>query len=99
MLALVFFAVAICLGDRICRRFYPFLSVQHRLAAAFTVGMIVAGWITYLTALAFGHAALPLFCGNLCFFAIAIAVFSWPKWGHKIFNVRIRHITSPIAGA
>ncbi len=99
MLALVFFAVAICLGDRICRRFYPFLSVQHRLAAAFTVGMIVAGWITYLTALAFGHAALPLFWGNFCFFAIAIAVFSWPRWGHKIFNVRIRHITSPIAGA
>ena len=88
MLALVFLGVAVCLGDRICRRFYPFVSNQHRWAAAFIVGLIVAGWVTYLTALAFGHSALPLFWGNLCFFGVAIGVFTWPRWGHRIFNVR-----------
>jgi DNA-binding beta-propeller fold protein YncE len=84
MLALVYLTVAICLGDRICRRFYSFVSTPHRWAAAFIVGLLVAGWITYLTALAFGHTSLPLFWGNLCFFAVAIAVFTWPRWRHKI---------------
>ena len=88
MLALIFLAVAVCLGDRICRRFYPFVSIQHRWAAAFIVGLVVAGWMTYLPALAFGHAALPLFWGNLFFFAVAIGIFTWPRWGHRIFNVR-----------
>src|ERR1051326_8012537 len=84
MLALVYLAVAVCLGDRICRRFYAFVSIPHRLAAAFIVGMLVAGWITYLTALAFGHTSLPMFWGNLCFFGVAIAVFSGPGWRRKL---------------
>jgi len=86
MLALVYLAVAVCLGDRICRRFYSFISVPHRWAAAFIVGLLVAGWTTYLTALAFGDASLPLFWGNLCFFAIAIGVFAWPRWRHRIIK-------------
>src|ERR1700719_1480524 len=86
MLALVYLAVTICLGDRICRRFYSFISTPHRWAAAFIVGLLVAGWVTYLTALAFARAALPLFWGNLCFFIIAIAVFTWPRWRHKIIK-------------
>src|SRR5437764_825344 len=84
MLALVYLAVAVCLGDRISRRYYSFLSVPHRWATAFIVGMLVSGWIVYLTALAFGHVALPLFWGNLCFFAVAIGVFTWPRWRHNI---------------
>ena len=84
MLALVYLAVAICLGDRICRRFYSFISTPHRWAAALIVGLLVAAWLTYLTALPFARAALPLFWGNLCFFIIAIAVFTWPRWRHKI---------------
>ena len=86
MLTLVYLTVAICLGDRICRRFYSFVSTPHRWAAAFIVGLLIAGWITYLTALAFGHSSLPLFWGNLCFFAVAIAVFTWPRWRHKIIK-------------
>ena len=84
MLALVYLSVAVCLGDRICRRFYAFVSIPHRLAAAFIVGMLVAGWITYLTALAFGHTSLPMFWGDLCFFGVAIAVFTWPRWRRKL---------------
>jgi DNA-binding beta-propeller fold protein YncE len=89
MLGLVYLAVAICLGDRICRRFYSFISIPHRWAAAFIVGLLFAGWMTYLTALAFGHASLPLFWGNLCFFAVVIAVFTWPRWRHKVIKAPI----------
>src|SRR6266404_2401654 len=101
MLALVYLAVAICLGDRICRRFYSFVSTPHRWAAAFIVGLLVAGWLTYLTALAFARSLVPLFWGNLCFFIIAIAVFTWPRWRHKIVKSppRETEVSPPISRA
>ncbi len=86
MLALVYLALAVCFGDHICRRFYSFVSVPHRWAAALTVGLLLTGWITYLTALVFARASLPLFWGNLCFFAVAIGVFTWPRWRHKLIS-------------
>ena len=92
MLALVYLAVAVCLGDRICRRYYSFVSLPHRWAAAFIVGLLIAGWITYLTALVFGHSALPLFWGNLCFFAVAIGVFTWPRWRRRIVKLAPRQV-------
>jgi len=94
MLALVYLAVAVCLGDRLCRRYYSFVSLPHRWAAAFIVGLLIAGWITYLTALAFGHTALPLFGGNLCFFAVAIGVFTWPRWRHRFVKTPPREVIS-----
>src|SRR5437764_12270435 len=84
MLALVYLVVAICLGDRICRRFYSFVSTPHRWAAAFIVGLLVAGWCTYLPALAFARSLVTLFWGNLCFVIIAIAVFTLPRWSQRI---------------
>lgn len=84
MLALVYLAVAICLGDRICRRFYSFLSTPHRWAAAFIVGCLTAGWVTYLAGLAAARALVPLFWGNLFFFVVAIAAFTWPRWRHRV---------------
>ena len=95
MLALVYLAVAVCLGDRICRRYYSFLSRFHRWAAAFIVGLLIAGWITYLTALAFGHTALPLFWGNLCFFAVAMGMFTWPRWRQQFIKSAPRESACP----
>jgi DNA-binding beta-propeller fold protein YncE len=95
MLALVYLAVAICLGDRICRRFYSFVSTPHRWAAAFIVGVLIASWLTYLTALAFAHTSLPLFWGNLGFFVVAMATFSWPRWRHKIVKSPPREADLP----
>ena len=86
MLALVYLAVAVCLGDRVCRRFYSFLSIPHRWASAFIVGSLIAGWVTYLTGLAFAHALVPLFWGNTFFFVIAIGVFTWPRWRHRFIK-------------
>jgi DNA-binding beta-propeller fold protein YncE len=77
MLALIYLALAICLGDALCRQFYRFVSVPHRVAAAVLVGLLVSTWFTYLAGLAFMHAPLPLVWGNLLFFVATIAALVW----------------------
>jgi DNA-binding beta-propeller fold protein YncE len=87
MLALIYFGLAICVGDFLCRRFYSFVSVAHRCAAAILVGLLVGSWFTYLAGLAFFWASRPLLWGNLLFFVTAVAVLSWPRWKRKIRSV------------
>ena len=84
MLALIYFALASCVGDFICRRFYQFESVAHRCAAAILVGLLVSAWFTYLAGLAFFWTSQPLLWANLLFFAVAVALLSWPKWKGRI---------------
>src|SRR6266576_6859489 len=84
MLALIYFGLAICVGDFLCRRFYQFASVAHRCAAAVLVGLLVSSWFTYLAGLAFAWTARPLLWANLLFFLAALALLSWPKWKHRI---------------
>src|SRR6266436_6779977 len=78
MLALIYFALAACVGDFVCRRFYQFESVAHRCAAAILVGLLVSSWFTYLAGLVFFWASRPLLWANLLFFIAAVAVLSWP---------------------
>src|SRR5437868_3339302 len=84
MLALIYLGLAICVGDFLCRRFYRFVSVAHRCAAAILVGLLVSSWFTYLAGLAFAWTPRPLLWGNLLFFVAAIALLSWPVWKRKI---------------
>src|SRR6266513_2371030 len=84
MLALIYFALAICVGDFLCRRFYQFASVAHRCAAAVLVGLLVSSWFTYLAGLAFAWTARPLLWANLLFFMAVLALLSVPKWKHRI---------------
>jgi DNA-binding beta-propeller fold protein YncE len=84
MLALIYFALAVCVGDFLSRRFYQFESVAHRCASAILVGLLVSSWFTYLAGLAFFWASRPLVWANLLFFIAAIAVLSWPKWRSRI---------------
>src|SRR5437899_3319812 len=86
MLALIYFGLAVCLGDFLCRRFYRFVSVAHRCAAAILVGLVVSSWFTYLAGLAFLRASRPLLWGNLLFFATAAAVMGWARWKRGIFR-------------
>jgi sugar lactone lactonase YvrE len=74
MLAVIYLALAICLGDFLCRRFYRFVSTPHRWAAAVLVGLLLSTWVTYLAALAFARTADPLLWANLTFFAAATSV-------------------------
>src|SRR6266576_3151598 len=72
MLALIYLALAVYLGDLLCRRFYRFVSLPHRLAAAILVGLLLSSWFTYLAALAFAHTSTPLLWADLLFFATAV---------------------------
>src|ERR1044071_3189415 len=84
MVALIYFALAACVGDFLCRRFYQFQSVAHRCAAAILVGVMISSWFTYLAGLAFFWTSQPLVWANLLFCLAAIAVLSWPKWKDRI---------------
>src|SRR5262245_7532086 len=84
MLALIYFALAACVGDFLCRRFYQFASVAHRCAAAILVGLMVSSWFTYLAGLAFFWTPQPLVWANLLFSVAAVALLYWPKWKGRI---------------
>ena len=86
MLALIYFALAVCVGDFFCRRFYQFESIAHRCAAAILVGLLASSWFTYLAGLGFFWTARPLLWANLLSFVAAVALLSWPKWKGKVFK-------------
>lgn len=71
MLAIVYLALMIAVGDAIGRRFMPFLSAPHRWASAFLCGLLFSSWFTYLVALASAGSSTPMFSGNLAFFVAA----------------------------
>ncbi len=77
MLALIYLGLAICLGDLVCRRFYRFVSVLHRWAAAVLVGILLSTWLTYLAGLTFSHTAEPLLSADLLFFLVAPGAIFW----------------------
>lgn len=77
MLALIYLVVMVFVGDLICRRFYDFVSLPHRLGAAFIVGLVSSTWFTYLAAWTFSSTTQPLLWGNLLFFVIAFAFIYW----------------------
>ncbi|MEY2539823.1 MAG: hypothetical protein QOG67_3563 [Verrucomicrobiota bacterium] len=72
MLALIYLILAVCLGDHLCRRFYRFVYVPHRWAAAFLVGLLLSSWFTYLAAWAFSATNQPLVGADILFFAVAV---------------------------
>ena len=79
MLALVYLAAATYLGDCICRRFFRFISLQHRLATAFLVGLLLSTWITFLAAVGFHRLSQPLVAANLIFLAF-VAAAAYVAW-------------------
>src|SRR4026209_2819548 len=86
MLALIYFALAVCVGAFFCRRFYQFESVARRCAAAILAGLLVSSWFTYLAGLALFWTSQPLLWANLLFFAAAVTLLSWPKWKGRILK-------------
>ena len=72
MLALIYLALAIYLGDQLCRRCFRFVSIAHRCAAAVLVGLLLTSWFTYVLGWLFARSTRPLFWADLCFFALAI---------------------------
>ena len=77
MLALIYLGSAIALGDLLCRRFYRFISIFHRWAAAILVGIFLSTWFTYLAGLAFAHTGEALLFADLLFFVTAPGATFW----------------------
>ena len=77
MLALIYLGLAIALGNLLCRRFYRFVSVPHRWAAAVLVGTLLSTWLTYLAGLAFARTAEPLLFADLLFFVVVPGAIFW----------------------
>ena len=71
MLALIYLGVAICVGDRLCGRFYRSVSAAHRWASAVLVGLLLSTCFTYLAARHLAGARNPLLWGDILFFAAA----------------------------
>ena len=74
MLAIVYLVAATYFGDLICRRFFRFISLQHRLAAGFLVGLLLSTWIAFLATVVFHGTGQPLLVANLLFVAVFAAV-------------------------
>src|SRR3977135_3255063 len=72
MLALLYLALGIYLGDQFSRRFFRFVTVAQRCATAVLVGLLLSTWFTYLASWVFRRTHLPLLWGDLCFFALAL---------------------------
>lgn len=77
MFALIYLVLIFILGDSICRRFFTFVSVPHRLASAFLSGVLISTWWTYLCGLLFYWTSSPLLWGNMLFFVTSIALIYW----------------------
>src|SRR5438128_2539763 len=77
MPALFYLVVMFGLGDAVGRRFFPFVSIAHRIASAFLVGLLLASWGTYGLAYMFSNQASPMLWGNLAFFEAAIGIILW----------------------
>jgi DNA-binding beta-propeller fold protein YncE len=74
MLAIIYLALVLYLGDQISRRVFRFLSVAQRCATAVLVGLVLSTWFTYLTSWLFRATTRPLLWGDCCFFATAAAI-------------------------
>src|SRR5262245_33330686 len=74
MLALLYLAAAVWIGDVFSRRFFSFGSLLHRLASAFIVGLLVSTWVNFLGVSLYPRSPVPLLGGNLLFIAFVYAV-------------------------
>jgi hypothetical protein len=84
MLAFLYLATATYFGDVISRRLFRFLSIQHRIATAFLVGLLLSTWITFLVAVIFHGTTHPLVAANLVFIVAAgLFVFISRLWPGK----------------
>lgn len=90
MLAIIYLAAATYFGDCVCRRFFRFISLQHRIATSFLVGLLLSTWITFLAAIAFHKTSRPLIAANLVFLVLVIGVVLFTRrWPAKRENEQL----------
>src|SRR5262249_49241284 len=79
MLGILYIALMIWTGDFLCRRFIRYVSLPHRLATAFLVGLLASSWFTYLVARVFASSMRPLMWGNFFFIIVAGGALAWSR--------------------
>lgn len=90
MLAIIYLAAATYFGDCICRRFFRFISLQHRIVTAFLVGLLLSTWITFLAAIGLHKTSQPLIAANLVFLLLFIGVVLLTRrWPAKMDSERL----------
>src|SRR5436190_12695803 len=77
MPALFYLFVMFALGDAVGRRFFPIVSIPHRIASAFLCGLLLSSWWTYAAAYFFSNQTSPMLWGNLAFFITAGGLILW----------------------
>jgi hypothetical protein len=79
MIALGYIAILWFFGDALVRRWFRFVSVPHRIATGFLVGLLTGTWITYLTALVASGTSDPMAIGVLTssFGMIVAGIWLW----------------------
>jgi len=77
MIALAYVGVLVFLGDAVARRWLSFVSLPHRLATGFLVGLLLGTWTSYLTALAFRDTGDPVALGALVSSLVMVGVAAW----------------------
>ncbi len=77
MPALFYLFVMFALGDAVGRRFFPIVSIPHRIASAFLCGLLLSSWWTYALAYFFSNQTTPMLWGNLAFFITAGGLILW----------------------
>ena len=94
MLAVLYLIIACVLGDALCRRFFTFASLGHRLAAAVFAGLLVSTWGTYGLAYLFQATGSPMLWGNAAFMTAAVAAIVLLKWRPDIDQHRETNLTT-----
>src|SRR5687767_12931241 len=74
MMAVVYLALMVAVGDTLSRPILRPASLIHRLVAAYLVGLVVSTWFTYLLASALSSLVQPLALADPIVIAIGLAI-------------------------
>jgi hypothetical protein len=81
MIALLYLAILVFFGDALARRWFTFVSLPHRIATSFLVGLLTGTWISYLASLVASGASDPMAVGGLAS-ALGMLVAGIWLWRH-----------------
>lgn len=77
MIAFAYLAILMLLGDAVAHRWFTFVSLPHRLATGFLVGLVLATWTSYLSALAFSGTGDAVAVGSLASATLMVGAATW----------------------
>ena len=64
MIAVAYLAALVLFGDALARRWFTFVSLPHRVATGFLVGLLTGTWISYMASLVAGSSSDPMAVGG-----------------------------------